>query len=281
MIHGGSTMDRPPRSDRTGVPAEAGTRDEAPAPGTPGPAGAGPGAVHAARLRCDNCGRITVHRIVRWDLRGQSPGRHWSGVARCRECGWTHPFEVSPKHEHELNLIVSRGDRSERRKLRLPARARLVAGQPVPGQDPPLEIRKITGLGGDSVEEAIASDVDSLWVVSPLEHRLPVSVVEGGRTRSFRWVVHPDSVVVVGEPFVADEGRLWVVALRARGRTWRRPGDRFPAREVQRLYGRRTVRPPAGRSDWSSVRETPSSRPSSTSRSARRRSSPGVSRNRT
>jgi len=270
-------MDRPTRTDPGpgSPPEEARSGSSAPVP-----AAAGPGRVHAARLQCENCGRLTVHRIVRWDPRGQRPGRRWNGVARCRECGWTHPFEVVPELEHELELIVSRGAISERRRARLPKMARLAVGSLVPGASPPLEIRRIAGPGGNSLREASVENITTIWVVPPLEHRLAVSVVEGQRTRSFRWVVNPDSLLAVGEPFTSEEGRLWVVALRARGRTWRRVGDRFPAREVQRVYGRRTESPPAGRSDWSSGRAMPRSRQSSTSTSARRRSSPGVSRNR-
>ena len=274
-------MDSRPRSDpgseQPGDTADVGAPDQA----APGDRPTGPSGVHAARLRCDNCGRISVHRILRWDPRSQSPGRRWNGVARCRECGWTHPFEVAPPLEREFDLIISRGARSERRRVRLPAGTKLAVGERVPGQHPPLEIRKIAGRGGGARTEATVSAVASVWVVPSLEHRLAVSVVDGGHTQSFRWVVNPEAVVVVGESFRTDEGRVWVVAVRARGRSWRRPGDRFAAREVQRLYGRRTESPPAGRSDWSNVRGIPRSRQSSTSRSARRRSSPGLSRKRT
>jgi len=241
----------------------------------------GPGRVHAARLRCENCGRVTDHRIVRWDPRSGGPGRHWSGVARCRACGWTHPFEVVPVARTEVDLIVSRGETSERRRVRLPASGTLTVGSRIPGARPPLEIRKITGRSGETVREAPVAEVGTVWAVPPLELRLAVSVVDGERTRSFRWVVRPDTVVEVGTRFEGEGGAVWVVAVRARGRTWRREGDRFPAREVQRLYGRRTVIPPAGRSDWRSGRAMPRSRQSSTSRSDRSRSSPGVSRTRT
>ena len=246
-----------------------------------GPTSRGPGQVHAARLRCDNCRRVTVHRIVRWDPRSTGPAKRWNGLARCRECGWTHPFEVVRAPEKELDLIVSRGAVSERRRIRLPVSNKLAVGTLVPGEDPPLEVRRIAGIDGESVREARVSNVETVWVVPPLEHRLAVSVAEGGRTHSFRWVVKPDTAVVVGEPFAGEGGTVWVVAFRSRGRTWRRPGDRAPAGEVQRLYGRRTVSPPAGRSDWRRGRGTPSSLESSTSRSPRRRSSPGVKRTRT
>lgn len=91
-------------------------------------------------------------------------------------------------------------------------------------------------------------------------------------------MVPPDTPIEVGASLQLEERTVTVVGIRAKGSTWRRPGDRFVAGEVMRVYARREAMPPAGRSDWSRSREMPSSRTSSTSMSFRRRSSPGVRR---
>ena len=237
----------------------------------------GPG-VHVAEILCDACGRITIHRIVRWDPRRRSSSQQLEGLAKCRECGWTHPFAVRRPTEATIELIVSRGAVSERSSVRVPASQVLRVGEPFPGGDPPLEMRKLEAFDGTPLAHARASAVRTAWAVPASEHRLRVSILEGARTRPVTATVDPQLVVTVGEVLTLGEGPIRVVALRAQGRTWKLSGDRFPARDVQRVYGRRTEMPPAGRSDWRREREMPRSRASSTSRTARSRSSPGVSR---
>jgi len=237
--------------------------------------------LHAAELWCEQCARLTPHRIVHWDRRGRKAAGRRGGLARCRACGLTHPFEVRPVREHEFDLIVSRGATSERSRVRRPAGERVATGSLLSGAEPPLTIHRLVRPGGDSVAMARISELASLWAVPADERRLPISIVDGARTRSGHWVVDPAATIALGQELELDGVPVRVVALRANGRTWRFGEVRFPAREVQRVYGRRTVSPPAGRSDWSRGRGTESSRASSTSRWARSRSSPGVRRTRT
>ncbi len=250
-------------------------------PSAPEPVSVRADDVRAARLRCEVCGRVTVHRILHWDRGRQASRVRREGVARCRECGATHPFEVRPVAETEFDLIVSRGAGSERLRVKRPSSDRLEVGQEFPDLDPPLSIRRIVRSSGVAVAEASVAEVASVWVVPALEVRLRVSVVEGARTRSAEWVVAPDTEISIGQEFDVEDGRVRVVALRAQGRTWRFADVRFPAREVQRVYGRRTERPPAGRRDWRRGRGTLRSRASVRSTSERSRSSPGVRRTRT
>ena len=243
--------------------------------------GASTPGLHVAEIRCDSCGRVTVHRIVRWDPRRRSASRQFEGLAKCRECGWTHPFQVRRPSEATIDLIVSRGAESERTTVRMPASQELRVGSPVSATDVPLTVRKLEAVEGGPVPHGRAVSIRTVWAVPASEHRLRVSILEGPRTRPVEAIVDPATIVTVGEDFLLAEGSIRVLALRAQGRTWKLSGDRFPARVVQRVYGRRIETPPAGRSDWRSERETPRSRASSTSRPARSRSSPGVRRNRT
>lgn len=239
------------------------------------------GRVGAALLHCETCGRTTSHRILYGRKAGPSPGSPWGGVARCRACGTTHRFEVRPQVERSFEVIVSRAAVSERTTHRLPGTTWIRKGSVLPGSEPSLEVRRIVTAGGPDVAGARASTVATVWTVPYGERGVLVSVIEGARTRSVRWRADPDRLVEVGERLTVDGASVRVQAIRAEGRTWRRPGDRFRTGEIQRLYGRRIVSPPAGRSDWSNGRERPSSRTSSRSRSARSRSSPGVKITRT
>jgi uncharacterized Zn finger protein len=237
--------------------------------------------VHAATLPCENCGKSTVHRILRWDPRSFPKGARTSGVARCRTCGWTHPFDLPVRSELSVTTIVSKRSTSEKVQLQFPPSASLSVGDLVAGSEPPLRVRRIDLRSGGPSSQARASEVATLWAVVDEGPSIPVSILEGARTRAVRWHPDPDQSVDVGDEVRVDSLRLEVVALRAAGRTWHFPGARFRVTEVQRVYARRNAIPPAGSRDWRTVRETPSSRVISFSRSSRSRSGPGEIRKRT
>jgi uncharacterized Zn finger protein len=243
--------------------------------------GSAPTALASAALFCERCGHVTVHRFFRVRGGAVAAGKGFSGVARCRECRWTHPFESVPTAAATVDLILSDGRESVRRAVTLPPEAEIVVGAPVPEFAERTLVRRIDLAGGRSVRRATASSAATVWAVRDFGAVVKVSLIEGARTRTDRLVVDPGRRYEVGTPIRIGRSELTIVALRARGHTWRRPGDAFLAREVERLYARRTARPPAGSSDWRTDRDRPSSRARSTSTDARSRSSPGVTRRRT
>ncbi len=243
----------------------------------------GPGpSLHSASIRCDACARETTHRILHVDGRTRSSRpRTLSGIARCRECGLSHRFVSTAPRQAETWLIVSDGARSERRRITLPADRRLQVGSGVPESDEELVIHRLDDPQGRAAPTRRAWETATVWAVRSVGSTVPFSFIEGRITRSGRLPVSVDTLLEVGAPIRLPTTTAVIVGLRARNQTWRRPGDRFPAAEVQRLYARRTLRPPGGSNDWSSDRPTPRSRTSATSAAGRSRSSPGVRRART
>ena len=144
-----------------------------------------------------------------------------------------------------------------------------------------MSVQRIENRAGKSVSSARPEEVATIWATRDVGAVVPVSVVEGARTWTDRLVIPRTSRLTVGEPLLVRGHSLRIVALRARGKTWRLLQDSFPAEEVQRLYARRTDSPPAGRRPWSRDRDSPSSRARATSTSERRRSGPGERRTRT
>ncbi len=178
-------------------------------------------------------------------------------------------------------VVRSDGPTSERERIALTSDRTLQVGQNLPGAGSPWRVLKIDRRDGRSSSSAPVPEIATVWTVRDRGTVVKVSVVEGRRTHAARLRVPPSTELRVGERVRVDGVSLEIAALRARGRTWHHPGAAFAAREVERLYGRRIVRPPAGRMDWRNDRESPSSFDSSTSRAARSRSSPGVRRTRT
>lgn len=243
------------------------------APPTPTPTRLRGGLIH-----CENCARETLHRIVKVT---DPQARRIEGLARCNDCRWTHPFSTQRAELRSIRQIVSDGPRSIATSLRRPSKERLEVGHRVPDSNPAVRILRIDTRTGHRVSSEIVDRISAIWVTPDEGAAVPVSIVEERRTRPARIVVPPQTFLTVGGEIQVEGDRLFIAGLRARGRTWRREDDGFEAREVQRIYARRTSMPPAGSSDWSRDRGTPRSRASATSRSSRSRSSPGVNRNRT
>jgi len=239
-------------------------------------------ALGAAVLYCENCGKETLHRIVRLGKasRGRT-ARAVTGVARCRECRWTHPFVSSHDVPAAVELVASSGPTSRRTSVDLPPTELLQVGERFPGTGPAAVVRKIDLRDGSSASAARARDVRTVWAVVEGPRILRVALLDGSRSTTERIAASEGLRLAVGDALRLPGGPVTIVALRAHGRTWRRPGDAFTAEEVGVVYGRRTVRPPAGSSPWRRERGTPSSRARSTSSGARSRSSPGARRNRT
>jgi uncharacterized Zn finger protein len=233
--------------------------------------------VAAGTLYCEVCGRTTPHRILR-----VAPGATVAGVrglARCRVCRLTHPFVSAAERKVEVDLIVSGGGTSRRVRIALPAETRLAPGRPLPGPMARLEVTRLDGAGGKAVTEASAGSVRTIWAVEPADRGIALAVSEGrGRVVSRRLQLPSSVRLEVGGWVEVDGSTVILRAIRARGRTWHRGGIAFSPEEIEVAYGWRTVSPPAGRSPWSTVRETPRSRARSTSTRDRSRSSPGTSR---
>jgi len=239
-----------------------------------------PHRLYAATLRCENCDADTPHRVLRM-AHGIAPrSRVLSGTARCRRCGLTHTFTVASPPEVEVAVVVSEGPRSDHHRIRIPSLGRVELGALLPGAEGPVLVRRIETRSRLSVSSARPEEISTIWAARDLGAVIPVSVVEGARTWTDHLTLPRESRLSVGDPIMVRDTSVRIVALRARGRTWRRPEDAFAAQEVQRIYTRRTEIPPAGRRPWSNGRVRPSSRASSFSSSSRSRSGPGVSRTR-
>ncbi len=237
-------------------------------------------AIRQASLFCETCGQETRHRILRVDRRSAG-STTISGIARCQECRITHPFVSAPERTASLEVIVSEGPKSTRLPLVLPASRLLRRGETIDAGGRPALVTRLELARGGTSEVAPVREVATVWGTRALEPTFRLAIIEGDRSRTVRLPASALPRIEVGASFRLGGSALVVTALRARGRTWRRPGDVFAAEEASVVYARRTERPPAGRRRWSSERGMPRSRASSTSTRARSRSSPGVNRART
>lgn len=232
--------------------------------------------VHSAQFLCEICGEETPHRILHLTP-GSRPAR-MEGVARCQKCRTTLPFLVRSPREIPVRIVVSEGRESRTDTCSFPVGTLLSEGMPLPGHGPGKWIRRIDLKNGRRAHSAVVDRIGTMWIQWMRGGTVPLSIVEGRLTTSRMWSVDPETSLAVGDVLQTDGESVFVVALRARHRTWVLRGDTFRAGEIERIYARRNRIPPAGSNAWSELRGRPSSAATATSISGRSRSSPGVRR---
>ncbi|HEV2166981.1 MAG TPA: HVO_0476 family zinc finger protein, partial [Thermoplasmata archaeon] len=109
--------------------------------------------VHSAMIECPNCGVETEHRILRIDPRhADRPGAGLRGIARCRVCRLTHPFQSTPKAQVRVEAVISEGRVSHTEGRSLPEGVRIEVGSMLPGSEgPELRVLRIDRNDGTRV----------------------------------------------------------------------------------------------------------------------------------
>ncbi len=213
--------------------------------------------VNVLDLPCPTCGETLRHRVLhvkegaaRSEARGNSRSP-LEGIARCAICHTSHPFVLQPKTLCPVSVIVSEGPESVRTDVDLPEDRLLELDGTLRVNGRPVRISRIEGPMARNLPRARPSQVVALWTVPTDELHLPLSVVEGSRTRPLHIMARGDQEIRVGDVLhlEAEGESVEITGVRGRGRTFQDLGDALPAREVQRIYARSARRPPGGRRD--------------------------------
>lgn len=231
--------------------------------------------VHSAELYCENCGRPTAHRLLR--VRSRRTGRTTltEGLARCRECRWTHPFSSMQREPVVVRAVVSQGPGSRSTRFSFDPQRLLQVGDRLDGPDGPVQIRRLESADGRSRPRLRAEEAATLWLVSAGPAAIPISIVEGRITRAATLDSSGIDTIGLGDELRVQGERLVITAVRLGGRTVRQADGPLPADRVERIYARRKANPPAGSIGWRVARDRPRALASSTSWEARSRSSSG------
>ena len=237
--------------------------------------------LHSLETMCPFCSSLTPHRVLH--LRphaplgrpGASSGGPILGVARCLTCRTTHPFTAEIPREVQIPVILSEGATSALHRVHLPREHPIRVGDSIRVASREVRIQRVEWQAGTPRTADRAHQVRTLWTVPDDYVILRMALAEGARTLPLRARVRADFRLVPGD-LMNVEGRAYrVQGYRVGARTYDRPGPGHTAQEISRVYLRSAERPPAGSSDWRSVRPTPRSRDRLFSTSSRSRSSPG------
>jgi len=185
-------------------------------------------------LKCESCGVEGPHRV----LRGRVAGKEeviFEGVVKCSACGAVRSLTTREPKPIEVALIVSWMDRSTRQKIEMGPEETVIVGAELPLEEGRAVVTAIESQGR-RVQEARASEIDTIWAKRADRVWVSFSVNMGNRTVARRILAAPDEEFVVGD--IVDLGRERILVHRIRtGHRTLREGT-VPASEIVRAYGR-------------------------------------------
>ncbi len=182
-------------------------------------------------LDCPNCGE-KPHRIVKGRI---SEGKEivLEGLVRCTSCGQTRRERIREPRPLSVPIIVSRGEASEKRSIEL---------------DPKLIVRRgdkflfeggqivVTGIEqkGRRPEEALSSDIDTLWAKRMDKVVVKFSITRAGRTITKEIEASPDEEFYTGD--MVEFGRVKAVIRKIKVRNRLIKDGKARAEDILRIY---------------------------------------------
>lgn len=185
-------------------------------------------------LKCEACGTEGPHRVLRGKVAGKDEVV-FEGVVKCSSCGAVRTVTTREPKPLVVPLILSWMDRSVRETIEMGPDEIVVVGEELPLAEGRAVVTAIESKGR-RIQQAKASEVDTIWAKRADKVWVAFSVNMGNRTVARRVLAAPDEEFVVGD--IVDLGRDRVLVHRIRtGHKTLREGA-VPADEIVRVYGR-------------------------------------------
>lgn len=185
-------------------------------------------------LRCESCGAVVPHRV----LRGKVGGKDeivFEGTVKCPSCGRVSSVVTREPKPIMVPVIASWLGTSERTSLEFSPDEEIDVGEELDLGDNRVQVTAIES-GGRRVDGARAKEVATVWAKRIDQVRVKFSVNKGNRTVPHEVLAMRDEEFEVGE--IVDLGKVRAVVhhIRTRQRTIRE--GRVRADEIVRMYGR-------------------------------------------
>jgi len=204
---------------------------------------------------CPSCSpKIPVlHDVLKW---GQNP------VVRCQQCELVHPAKIEIPKPINVNVIISKGEESFKRKTRMPSDDVVyVDDELIVDDESQMQVYPIIVTSIESkdkrVDTAKAEDIDAIWGRAIDEIVIKISINMGKKTESVTKRVSGDYEFVVESEDKAAGKPFSITGIKIRDGSLRsRKGDAVAAKYIKRVFAQPARRQGwgTGRSAWSMKR---------------------------
>jgi uncharacterized Zn finger protein len=186
-------------------------------------------------LRCPDCGKETIHEVLKG--RGSERGNvlKLSALVRCPECNAVRKVEIKEEGDRPVMAVLSDEGVSSRTTILMDPASKVELDD-VMMVDGVLGL--VTGIevGTRRRPRAVASEITMLWLKRYDKVKVKLSINTGRRTQSREIWAAPDEEFEIGDVVSAVDMKVLVHSINAGGRRIRRGAVKACA--IRRIYGR-------------------------------------------
>ncbi|MCK5024791.1 MAG: hypothetical protein KAR56_04155 [Thermoplasmata archaeon] len=195
-----------------------------------------PQSMHA---ECPDCNDETLHKTLKGRMRGK---KKLEMLLKCTKCGKVHQEVLEAISQVPVRMIISRGDKSEKIRAEFSADWELAVGDEFMHEDEHLQVSGIE-VDGRRVENAIITQVQTLWTINYDMAKIKVSINRDGKTRSLELEVSLDEEFEIDSEIEVDGVKVTIHSIKLEDKRLRR--GTATARDIVRVYctDKRPIRP--------------------------------------
>jgi uncharacterized Zn finger protein len=182
-------------------------------------------------LDCPNCGE-KPHRIVKGKI---SDGKEivLDGLVRCTGCGQTRRERIQEPRPLSVPIVVSEGGSSVKKTIEIDPRLVVKKGDRFLFEGGQIEISGIE-QDGRRPEEALSTDIDTLWAKRMDKVVVRISISRAGRTITKEVEASPDEEFFTGDMVEFGRTRAVIHRIKVKNRLIR--DGKARAEDIVRIY---------------------------------------------
>ncbi len=190
-------------------------------------------------VECPTCGEETRHTVIKGKVSEKKGAISFEGTVKCTKCGTVHHAVIKESAPLDIRTIISEGRESRRTSVAIPPEELVMVGDEFMHEGSLVRITAIES-GGRRVQQAHASDIETIWLKRFDHVEVKFSINKGERTVSRKISAEPDEEFIIGDYFQID--RDYVVIHKIKATYGFVENGSVPARDIVRVYAKKIRR---------------------------------------
>lgn len=187
---------------------------------------------------CPDCGEDTIHEVLHGTAGSRGGGLTLDATVRCEDCGRVHRTTVREAPHVDVPVVISHGGTSRRARVQLAEDEEVSVDEALIVEGVNTRITGIETKELRRVEDALVSDVKTLWVKEFEELAIGFAINLGHKTITKTLSAKPEDEFSVGDEHLFGRLRVTVHAIKTHERLLKRGSAE--AQDIVRVFAKPT-----------------------------------------